>query len=478
MAATPRVRGPSNDVVTAASLARAVSESNGSVNGNGHGPSRGDRLAITSTSERLTHYLFRYPAKFHAPVARALVEQYTEPGSLILDPFCGSGTLLVEAVVAGRSAVGIDVDPIAALVSAAKVRRFNATRLKKSVEDVLTRLSHFERSIDEYAALMFGRLGDDDYRCQLSPVQPWVPALPNIEHWFRDYVVIDLGRIRKVIETTALPESHRLLMRVVFASIIRNASNADPVPVSGLEVTSYMKARDARGRLINPFALFRQSLDRAVSACAEFALAAATDSSARAVEGDATRLGRHLRKTVDAVITSPPYHGAVEYYRRHTLEMYWLGATTTHEERLALLQKYIGRPKVARRHPYVSNGALSTTLASKWEKRIRAVSDERADAFRHYMVGMSKFFDGLAAHLHERSPVVLVVGHSTWNKSKIPTTRLFEEIAHDHFELDEVRWYPVKNRYMSYSRHNGADIDEEYVLVLRRRATQGRQARV
>lgn len=445
--------------------------------GNGHRSTRGGRLAIASTSERLTHYLFRYPAKFHAPVARALVEKYTHPGSLVLDPFCGSGTLLVEAVVAGRSAVGIDVDPIAALVSAAKVHRFDATRLERSVENVLTGLSRFERSEDEYAARMFRRLRADHYRHQVSPVQPWVPALPNIEHWFRDYVVIDLARIRKVVETTAMPESHRLLMRVVFASIIRKASNADPVPVSGLEVTSHMKERDACGRLINPFALFRQSLDRAVTGCAEFAAAADADSTARAVEGDATRLGQHLRKAVDAVITSPPYHGAVEYYRRHTLEMYWLGATTSHDERLALLQKYIGRPKVARSHPYVSNGALSTTLAAKWEKRIRAVSNQRADAFRHYITGMSKFFDGLAAHLHALRPVVLVVGHSTWNKSKIPTTHLFEEIAQEHFELVEVRWYPVKNRYMSYSRHNGADIDKEYVLVLRRRATRGRQAR-
>lgn len=476
MAATPKLRGPASDVAAeTTALAPAAPEANVSQNDNGHHPP--GRLAIPPAVERLTHYLFRYPAKFHAPVARALIEQYTENGSVVLDPFCGSGTLLVEAAVAGRSAVGIDVDPIATLVSAAKVHRFNATKLQASVERMLTHIERFERSADEYTARMFKRLSQDDYRRQLSPVQPWVPGLPNIDHWFRDYVVIDLGRIRKVIETTAMPESHRLLVRVVFASIIRNSSNADPVPVSGLEVTSHMKKRDAQGRIINPFALFRQGLDRAVRACAEFAAATDGNVTARAVEGDATRLGRHLRKKVDAVITSPPYHGAVEYYRRHTLEMYWLGATTSHDERLALLQHYIGRPKVARSHPYVSNGALSTTLAAKWEKRIRAVSDERADAFRHYIAGMSKFFRELAPHLDAGRPVVLVVGHSTWNNSRIPTTQLFEEIAHEHFELDEVRWYPVKNRYMSYSRHNGADIDKEYVLVLQRRATRGRRPR-
>jgi predicted RNA methylase len=64
-------------------------------------------------SERYTHYLFRYPAKFHPPVARALLERHTEPGDCVLDCFCGSGTLLVEAAITGRSAIGSDVDPVA-----------------------------------------------------------------------------------------------------------------------------------------------------------------------------------------------------------------------------------------------------------------------------------------------------------------------------------------------------------------------------
>src|SRR5262249_55559426 len=79
------------------------------------------RLSMAREFDQLTHYLFRYPAKFHPPVARALLERYSEPGDTVLDPFCGSGTLLVEALVSDRSSVGIDVDPVATLVSRAKV---------------------------------------------------------------------------------------------------------------------------------------------------------------------------------------------------------------------------------------------------------------------------------------------------------------------------------------------------------------------
>lgn len=51
--------------------------------------------------ERLTHYLFRYPAKFHPPIVRALIEEYTARDECVLDPFCGSGSMLVEARVSG-----------------------------------------------------------------------------------------------------------------------------------------------------------------------------------------------------------------------------------------------------------------------------------------------------------------------------------------------------------------------------------------
>lgn len=49
--------------------------------------------------DKLTHYLFRYPAKFHPPVAKALIDTFTRPGETILDPFCGSGTLALEATI-------------------------------------------------------------------------------------------------------------------------------------------------------------------------------------------------------------------------------------------------------------------------------------------------------------------------------------------------------------------------------------------
>src|ERR1700683_4579658 len=95
--------------------------------------------------ERLTHYLFRYPAKFHPPVVKSLISTYTKEGHTIFDPFVGSGTLLVEAVAAGRNAVGVDVDPIAVAVSGVKSRRYRPSSLEETADQLLSRLHRHER---------------------------------------------------------------------------------------------------------------------------------------------------------------------------------------------------------------------------------------------------------------------------------------------------------------------------------------------
>lgn len=420
------------------------------------------RYRYESEFAKLTHYLFRYPAKFHPPVVRKLIEDYSAEGERVFDPFCGSGTLLVEAAVAGRNACGTDLDPVAVFVSGVKTRRYRISHLRATTTRLLGNLERYERPEREYNDRQHVDLAMREAEHERGLL--WIPDIPRIEHWFRRYVVVDLARILDSIHHSQMPESHRAFLRLCFASIIRASSNADPVPVSGLEVTSYMRRRDEAGRTVNPFRLLRMAVKKGLHAAEEYCDAVDRSVVVSASVADATKLNGR-RRNIDVVITSPPYHNAVDYYRRHTLEMYWLGFTQTHEERLALKGNYVGTATVRQSHPFLTSGSRLPSKAARWERRIREVSDRRADSFRHYVASMQRVFSRLYAVLRPGGRAVFVIGKSAWNGMDLPSTELFAEISGERFRLVEHLWYPVKNRYMSYDRHNGANIDREDVLV-------------
>lgn len=426
--------------------------------------------AQAEPGKRYTHYLFRYPAKFHPPVARALLETYTQPGETVLDCFVGSGTLLVEAALAGRGAIGFDIDPIAAFVSRVKTHPISGAKLRGRWMELSERLAAHDRGAARYEELQWKDLEPSAYAEEAKGLN--IPEIPNLLHWFRRYVVIDLARIKREIKAIDASAPEREFFLLCFASIMRGASNADPVPVSGLEVTSHMKARDAQGRVVDPHALFRRAVGRSIKAIGEYASALPSPRPRISVHtAHASKLSSRLsRKSISAVITSPPYHGAVDYYRRHQLEMFWLDFTKTQSERLALLDHYIGRVRVPNRDPLLRSPTEDAPAPLDLEEKMRRVNFARANGLRHYQLSMHRVFVELAKVLAPGAPAILVVGHSKWGDSDLNTSDLFAQLAQPFFVLGEVLSYEVQNRYMSYSRHNGANIDREFVLVLKRSA--------
>ena len=428
------------------------------------------QLDVDGPSARLTHRLFRFPAKFHPPAIRTLIERFTDPGDHLYEPFCGSGTALVEAAIGGRRSTGVDLDPLAVMVSRAKTRRYNLDELESTSKRLLESLSRHDRGSEAYEQLQWEDISEKVYAAAIQEGKLSIPAIPNLHHWFRRYVIIDLARIRlSISQLRQINPETRGFFVLIFASIIRNSSNADPVPVSGLEVTAHMKAKDRNGRIIDPYTLYRKALKRSLLDIKEWLELLGSNEIPTVLQGDVTEPITDGPSKVSAVITSPPYHSAVDYYRRHQLEMFWLRLTNTHAERLKLLPRYIGRARVRQSHPLLDAEWPTEGLAAEWENLLSAESEQRARDFRHYILSMSRTFEKFAQVTASGAPVVVVVGSSTWNGKHIPTADLFYELAGDAFEHEVPMWYPVKNRYMSYSRHNNANIDKEYVVVLRRK---------
>ena len=400
-------------------------------------------------------------------MARALIDTYSETGELVLDPFCGSGTTLVESMVAGRHSIGYDVDPVAVFVSQAKTRLYNIEILSEVVSSLRSELSALRNGDLATDGPLANDVSESTYESHATGSDHRIPAIPNLKHWFRRRVTLQLCRIRDLFEQHS-DGAIASFLKLCFASIIRNASNADPVPVSGLEVTSYMLKREREGRIIDPYDLAARALDKNLKAVASFQTAIGLVSPrCTAARRDASETWLDNVPKADVVITSPPYLNAVDYYRRHTLEMYWLGLVESHAERLELSPRYIGRARPRRRDALANRTSPSRTEIA-WTERLNRTSPVRAYALMHYAATMQAAIENQAKVLKKGGRLVLVVGNSRIQGEEFPTAELLVELSSGVFEPNDDLWYPVRNRYMSYSRRNGASISTERVVVLRR----------
>src|SRR5689334_8698070 len=87
--------------------------------------------ADSSPVSGLTHNFYRYPARFSPKLVRAVIEVFTEPGDLVLDPFVGGGTTLVESMALGRHAIGTDISSLAIFVSNVKTTLYADAELER-----------------------------------------------------------------------------------------------------------------------------------------------------------------------------------------------------------------------------------------------------------------------------------------------------------------------------------------------------------
>ncbi len=97
----------------------------------------GDLDFHDSSSREFTHDLHAFPAKFPPQLPRTFIDELTQPGEIVLDPMVGSGTTLVETMLADRCAIGFDIDPLALRLCKAKTAAISPLRAAQAGLDVL-----------------------------------------------------------------------------------------------------------------------------------------------------------------------------------------------------------------------------------------------------------------------------------------------------------------------------------------------------
>ncbi len=167
-------------------------------------------------TDYLTHSLHPYPAKFIPQIPNALIQELSSVGDTVLDPFCGSGTTLVEALALKRHAVGLDANPIACLISKAKTIRLDVLDTE-ILQNLCTSLDMLGMRLSMGQTSLFATIDIDT---------PPIPNSKAISFWFDPQAIHELARIKDLCYGLT-SEAARTLALAVFSSIIVSVSRQD-----------------------------------------------------------------------------------------------------------------------------------------------------------------------------------------------------------------------------------------------------------
>ncbi len=246
----------------------------------------------------LTHNFHTYPAKFIPQIPRGTILQLTKEGDTILDPFCGCGTALAEAKLLNRNAIGVDLNPIAVLVSKAKTNKLEQVDLNLTN----SLLNSIKSDISNY------------YNNKQTKINYEIPDFNNRDHWFQQNVLHELGIIKANILKIDKQELKDFLFTAM-SSII--------VTVSNQESDTRFAAIDKKIKPFRTFFEFKKKLDNMNLRVIEFS-EKSSNSNVKVFEGDTRNMTFLKDNSVDHIVTSPPYANTYDYYLYHKFRMYWL----------------------------------------------------------------------------------------------------------------------------------------------------------
>jgi hypothetical protein len=223
-----------------------------------------------------------------------------KPGSVVLDPMAGSGTVLRTASDQGHRGIGFDLDPLAVLMARVWTTPINTRRL-------LTRA----QTLVKQAA----RLGRD---CSLQ----WVDGDPEtsafVDYWFARRQQADLRAISVLLHPMRGPVADALRLSLSRIIITKRPGAGASL---GRDVSHSRPRRVPASSVYRVFEGFLRSAER-LARCLE---RHSPRGGVAVGMGDARRMTGVEPAAVDAIINSPPYLNAIDYLRRHRLSLVLLG---------------------------------------------------------------------------------------------------------------------------------------------------------
>lgn len=253
------------------------------------------------------HSMCSYMGSFPPGLPRYFIEQLSEPGDVVLDPFSGRGTTALEACLSGRLGVGLDLNPLAALLTTVKVD-------PPSPEEALDRLDVIEANYRPSAV-------DDRAPPEIKLLFEETTTLPQLLHL---KAVLDANdRVDRFLLASLVGILHGHHTRDVVSSRCLSVSMPNTFSMSPGYLARYISQNNLARPAFNTFEKLRARL--------RFEFAEGTPSvRGRALRVDARELASHIApRSVKLVVTSPPYLNVVRYGKFNWIRLWLLGESVS-----------------------------------------------------------------------------------------------------------------------------------------------------
>lgn len=365
-----------------------------------------------------THGFHPYPAKFTPQIVSRFFNLYCRQDFTILDPFCGSGTTLVEGVLNKMNSVGIDLNPIAYIISRAKSSSYS--------HDEIT-------SIQDFILEIQLRFGDGLFsRMETEKEEIEIPNFPNLNHWFQENVSYELTLLKRKIDEIE-NENVKTLLYCAFSKIIVKVSNQDS------EVRYTAKKKNHPNRIV--FSSFVETVSNYLQALNSREHSAI--ASAEVHNGDTFEILQTLPENkFDFIITSPPYINTFDYYLYHKWRMFWLGF-----DHRPVRQKEIGN-----------------------HHRIDTKKFEVAKA--EYIDSMTQIMNELSRVSKPDSYFVMIIGDGIVDKITIDMSQVISEICeHSNYSIVKIESINLSDITRSFNKKFSNAPKKEHTITLKNNKT-------
>jgi len=364
-----------------------------------------------------------FPARMAPGIALEVISKAKKP-LLVLDPMVGSGTVIALARLKKHRAIGVDVDPLAVLISKVWTTAVVAEEATTKAREVLAR-----------AKKIFAHMRQGD----AYPSRSDRETRRFVAYWFDGYARKQLASLSVAISRVRNESTRNLLLCALSRLIITKSSGAS----LAMDLSHSRPHKKFQCAPVKPFRKFLEAVDHVAENCV---------NKTRGERGPASRVRLGDARTlpvrggsIDLVVTSPPYLNAIDYIRCSKFSLVWMGYRIP--DLRVLRSESIGSE--AARHGSQDEPAIKRILASLKLKPSLSSRDEAV--LTRYIEDMYRAVLEVTRVLAPGGKAVYVVGENTIRGTYIRNSRIVCEIATlCGLRLKErrVRNLPANRRYL------------------------------